>query len=90
MCAIFIIVLLMNNVILERKTGEVGQKLPEGQTKCFLSNWQSKPECIAWREPYRAGNVRDIFINNSRAINNAEPGQRFPYMQMLFLEEPCL
>jgi hypothetical protein len=33
-----------------------------------------------------AGNARDIFINNSRAINNAGPGQRFPYMQMIFLE----
>lgn len=37
-----------------------------------------------------AGNARDIFINNSRAINNAGPGQRFPYMQMIFLEELCL
>lgn len=40
-------------------------------------------------EPRRAGNARDIFINNSRDINNVGLVQRFPYLQMIFCEQGC-
>lgn len=40
--------------------------------------------------PSRAGNARDIFINNSRDINNVGLVQRCPYLQMIFHEQGCL
>lgn len=67
-----------------RKAGDLSHNFPKGQIKGSLSSWQSCLQVEHDMEPCRAGNARDIFINDSRDINNVGLAQRFPYLQMIF------
>jgi hypothetical protein len=73
------------------EAGDVSHILLKGQIKFLIRlaklacKWSRTQICVGCR----AGNARDIFMNNSKTINNVGLVQRFPYLQMILHEEGC-